>query len=130
MSKRLTVTEKWQDVWFQDLEPLPKLMFVYICDNCDCAGFWEINYRLAAYQTRIEQNSIETVMQQLSNSYLTDGKFVWLKNFMKHQGYLQLSPKHPVRQGCTKRIMERNSFGKQVVTFLKKNFEFEVLSNS
>jgi hypothetical protein len=42
MTRRFTETDKWQDEWFLSLPFEAKLLFLYLCDNCDCAGFWEV----------------------------------------------------------------------------------------
>lgn len=49
MAKRFTDTEKWKDEWFLELEPLMKLLWIYILDTCDYAGVWKVNFRLASY---------------------------------------------------------------------------------
>ena len=45
MSYRYTNTDKWSDVWFSGLKQIEMLLFIYLCDNCDIAGFAEINYK-------------------------------------------------------------------------------------
>lgn len=49
MAKRFTDTEKWKDEWFLELEPLMKLLWLYILDTCDHAGVWKVNFKLASY---------------------------------------------------------------------------------
>lgn len=49
MAKRLTATEKWIDPWFCGLEPQDKLFWVYLCDNCDHAGIWKVNWPLVKF---------------------------------------------------------------------------------
>lgn len=50
MAKRLTDTEKWKREWFYDLKPQAKLAWLYILDQCDHAGIWPRNFRLATEQ--------------------------------------------------------------------------------
>ena len=40
----------WNDPWYQDLSLVNKCFWKYICDNCDCAGVWKVNRRLAEFQ--------------------------------------------------------------------------------
>ena len=47
MGKRMTATEKWDKVWFMNLSPKLKCLWMYINDKCDQAGMWEVNYKLA-----------------------------------------------------------------------------------
>jgi hypothetical protein len=49
MAKRFTDTEKWKDEWFLELEPLMKILWLYILDSCDHAGVWKVNFKLASY---------------------------------------------------------------------------------
>lgn len=44
MAKRFTDTSIWKkQKWFRALNPIHKLLFLYIKDNCDHAGLWEID---------------------------------------------------------------------------------------
>lgn len=49
MAKRLTDTEKWKDPWFCELSPVYKLFWIYLCDNCDHAGIWDVNWPLVKF---------------------------------------------------------------------------------
>lgn len=49
MAKRFTDTNKWEDAWFMDLPSKYKLFWYYILDNCDHAGVWKVNFKLANF---------------------------------------------------------------------------------
>lgn len=48
--KRFTETGKWADPWFRKLDPMAKLLWWWVCDNCDNAGVIDIDIELAAFQ--------------------------------------------------------------------------------
>ena len=50
MAKRFTGTEKWSDPWFSNLSQSYKLLWLYLLDNCDHAGIWRVNKKLADFQ--------------------------------------------------------------------------------
>ncbi len=46
MANRLSDTEIWTKDWFLDLNSKQKLLVKFLFDNCDCAGFYKISWRL------------------------------------------------------------------------------------
>ena len=56
---RFTAAEKWGDGWFSNLKPLEKLIFLYLTDKCDNAGFYEINYRIDPFVIGITKEEYE-----------------------------------------------------------------------
>jgi len=99
MSKRFTVIEKWKDAWFQNLEPAEKLLFLYICDNCDCAGVWEINIKLAAFQIGAPPEELASTLKHLESRYIRHGEKLFVRNFLKHQGNLPFNLKNNAHKG-------------------------------
>lgn len=49
MAKRFTDTEKWKDPWFRKLSPNSKVLWFFLTENCDQAGFWKKDYELASF---------------------------------------------------------------------------------
>lgn len=49
MAKRFTATEKWIDPWFCSLPPAHKLFWLFILDNCDHSGIWQVNWPLVKF---------------------------------------------------------------------------------
>ena len=49
MKKIFTDADIWDKEWFLDLPVKLKILWKYLTDNCDQAGVWEVNYRLASF---------------------------------------------------------------------------------
>ena len=49
MAKRFVDTELWQKEWFQELSLKEKILVKYIFENCDCAGVWNGNFKMASF---------------------------------------------------------------------------------
>ena len=98
MANRLTSTEKYADSWFIDLESVEKLMFYYLIDHVDNAGFYEISIRHVQFHLGISKDEILGAIKGLSRGLLgaecevKNGDKIYLKNFLKHQKMLPLNP--------------------------------------
>lgn len=46
MAKRFTDTDKWRKPWFRSLNGRAKMVWIYLTDNCDHAGFWPAAFDL------------------------------------------------------------------------------------
>ena len=80
MSYRITSTEKWKDLWFSDLSPNAKLLFFYFVENCDNAGFFEVNKKFMLFYTGLNEEQL-----------MEAGTELWFKNFLKYQKKLPLN---------------------------------------
>ncbi|NMB81910.1 MAG: hypothetical protein GYA14_08835, partial [Ignavibacteria bacterium] len=65
MAYRFTNTDKWADSWFANLKPIEKLLFIYLYENCDIAGFIEINLKRWAVDIGAELKTIEGALKGL-----------------------------------------------------------------
>lgn len=86
MARRMTDTAKWDDDWFMNLSPVAKLLWLYLVDQCDHAGVWRVNRRLAAFQMGMEPNWDE-VLNELGDriAVLPGGEKWHLKKFVEYQ---------------------------------------------
>lgn len=108
MAKRFTETNKWDDEWFLGLTPIQKLVFQFLTDRCDNAGFMEVNPRFNSFRIGISESeylgAIEGLIRGLIRS--RDGKRIWIRKFLFHQKNLPLNLK--------------NNAHKQIVSILQK----------
>lgn len=88
----MTATEKWLDPWFCKLSIVDRLFWIYLCDNCDHAGIWQVNELLVKmYFPGYEVNPANFGDRI---KVLTDEKW-FLTKFAEFQ-YKQLNPKNKV----------------------------------
>lgn len=85
MPKRFTDTGKWQDEWFMDLPAKYKLFYLYLLDNCDHAGVWKVNLRLAEFHIG-EQIFAEEIHELFAGRVIEFKQGYWfLVKFIKFQ---------------------------------------------
>lgn len=113
MSKRFTDTDKWRKVWFRSLTPLEKCFWLYICDTCDHAGIWEVDFSLAEIFIG-EPLNISEIEEKFRKQYekLQGGKKWFIPSFVDFQ-YITLS--------------ETNRMHLSVINTLKKEGAFKPL---
>lgn len=107
MAYRYTDTDKWGDAWYSELKPLEKLLFNYLCDNCDIAGFIEILIKRWAIEIGDDKSRIEGALKGLERGliYSKTNDCLFIKNFLKHQKNLPLNPdKNMAHKGIIKRF--------------------------
>ena len=111
MSYIYTATNKWDDAWFSDLSNDAKILFYYISEKCNNAGFYEINKKIMLVQINMNEARSRECFTEIKKAYVmsADRKTVWLKNYIKHQRKLPLK--------------ENVSNHKQIINFLKMNLE-------
>lgn len=82
---RFTETLKWDDPWFRELAGVHKLVFLYVIDRCNNAGFWEVDEAAIVFHTKLDPKHIKGAFEALSRGLLGADGWVWVKNFLRHQ---------------------------------------------
>lgn len=107
MAYRYSNTDKWADAWFSELKPLEKLLFCYLYDNCDIAGFIELNTKRWANDIGTDKGTTERALKGLQRGLINaeTNDCIYVRTFLKHQKNLPLSPdKNPAHRGIYKRF--------------------------
>jgi len=104
MAYRFTSTDKWKDAWFTNLSQIEMLLFLYLCDNCDIAGFIDINYRQWAFDLRSNEAGIKGALKGLARGLVHSncGEVLYIRNFLKHQKNYPLNEKNMAHRGIIK----------------------------
>lgn len=106
MAYRFTDTEKWSDNWFSELSQIQMLLFIYLCDNCDIAGFIEVNYKRWASDLNSSKETIEAALVGLQRGLIfnENNDCIYIRNFLKHQKNYPLNEKNKAHLGILRRF--------------------------
>ncbi len=103
--KRFSETTKWDDPWFRGLKPPEKLLFLFLVDNCNNAGFYELDTGAVAFKTGMTESQIVLGIKGLGRGCLGADGWIWVRRFLRHQKNEELNPD--------------NNAHKQIIEFVK-----------
>lgn len=112
--RRMTETLKWRDQWFRGLTVPGKLLWQYMCDNCDCAGFWRVDVPLASFETGMKVADITAALMETSPGYDAKDGTVWLIRFLEIQKCLPLSESCPAHRPIIARLQAMADFSPNI----------------
>ena len=94
---RVTKPEKWKDTFFLNINPYDKLLFIYFYENCDDAGFIDLNFKKIIDETGISKDDVAIGIKNLERTFIPSGDCtkIWIKKFLLHQNRLPLDLKTP-----------------------------------
>lgn len=119
--KRFTDTDKWtKNKWFRLLNTDLKLFWLYLLDNCDFVGVWEVDLEFFSHNFGIQLTEAQ-ILQTFKKQILPikDGRKWWIIDFCNfqygelkieniknkpHQRYIQELKKHRLWIDYTKTI--------------------------
>ncbi len=90
MSKQRIVKDNfWTDPYIEDLDPIEKLMFLYLLTNplCNILGIYEIRIKRIAYETGIDKDMVDKVFDRFvkDKKLIRVNDWVIITNFAKNQ---------------------------------------------
>ena len=89
---RFTEIGKWDDAWFRALKPSEKLLFLFLIENCNNAGFYEIDRDAIAFKTGLSDAEIDGALVGLARGIVGASGWLWVRRFLKHQKNTELNP--------------------------------------
>lgn len=129
MAKRFTDTNKWEDKRFREMEPVEKLLYLYILDHCDIAGFWEIDLELASFKIGVKASRLGKALESLGDRFACNSKTLWVKNFLKHQKNANLNLNNKTHLGIIRRMANNKCLAKQALEYIGKPELLKILDD-
>ena len=107
MSKRFTDTEKWKKPFIRNLSAPYKLLWLYICDDCDHAGIWQVDIEVAQIRVGEKLDEIKALKFFGDKVIPIDGGSKWfIPAFIEFQYPSGLSENNKAHTGIIK-ILEK-----------------------
>jgi hypothetical protein len=103
MSKRFTDTGKWSKFWFRKLSPKMKCVWLFLCDQCDHAGIWEIDLESFEYFVGEPVTIAEMLCEFGDRIEIKNDEKMFIRSFIDFQ-YGELNPENRVHQSVINRI--------------------------
>ncbi len=107
MAKRFTDTEKWKKPFIRGLQAPYKLLWLYICDDCDHAGIWQVDIEVAEIRVGEKLNEKKALEFFGDKVIPIDGGSKWfIPSFVEFQYPSGLSANNKAHVGIIK-ILEK-----------------------
>ena len=85
--QRYINTKIWSDSWVSELDPIEKLLFLYILTNerTNIAGIYELPIKIMSIETGIEKQMIENILNRFKKDQRVEFLNGWIiiANFVK-----------------------------------------------
>ena len=86
IAKRFTDSEKWNKQWIRELPPNMKLFWFYLLDNCDHAGIYNVDIKLANFQIGVRGLTEEKILETFNRKILPFKSGKWfIPKFIEFQ---------------------------------------------
>ena len=101
MAKRYTHTDKFGADWFIILSKHGKLLYYYLNDICDHAGFYKVGFKHIEMYLELSQQEAEQALKELEDKIVwSDDKImIWLKDFLEDQANIPLNKYNNAHKG-------------------------------
>jgi hypothetical protein len=106
MAKRYSHTEKYVADWFLKLSKNGKLLYYYLIENCDHAGFYSIGLVHISMCIDLNPHDVEYSLNELEDKIVwsDDKTMIWIRDFLQDQANIPLNKYNNAHKGAISRI--------------------------
>lgn len=107
MARRFTDTEKWKKPFIRGLQGAYKLLWLYICDDCDHAGIWQVDMDVAKIRIG-EDIDVNNALVSFGDKVISfdNGTKWFIPSFLEFQYPSGLNPENNAHSGVI-RLLEK-----------------------
>jgi hypothetical protein len=107
MAKRFTDTDKWKQAFLRGLKAPYKLLWLYLQDDCNHAGIWDVDIEVAQVRTGEKKLTIEGALQEFDGAITVfdNGQKWFIPDFIEFQ-YGELNPENRAHNSVIKLLLK------------------------
>jgi hypothetical protein len=103
MANRYTDTAKWDKAWFRKLTPELKCAWLFLCDKCDHAGFWDVDEDALKHYVGVPISLTKLIENFPDRIEVVGPDKILLTKFVEFQ-YKHLNPANRVHKSVIERL--------------------------
>lgn len=130
MAKRFTDTDKWKKPFVRGLQGTYKLLWFYICDDCDHAGIWQVDLEVTRLRVGPDVD-LDLAIEYFGKKIVVfDGGAKWfIPSFLDFQYPSGLSLNNKAHGGVIK-ILEKYDLLHHIIKPLKRTLQGSKVTES
>lgn len=110
MAKRFTDNEKWKKRFFRELPMEYKLLWIYILDDCNHAGVWDVDLEVAGLRIGYNHFDKDSLADIFNEQVVVIAEYKWfIPDFITFQ-YGKLNPSSRVHQSVIQILEKYNLY--------------------
>jgi len=102
MSSVFSAAEKWDEPWYGELSIGAKVLYDYLYDTADIAGFKPQNFPIWSAYTGLTESEIEKALEELKEVVIIENDLAWLKDHLKFNHNTNIKAKNNAREKIRK----------------------------
>ena len=102
MSSVFSASKKWEENWHEKLSIEAKVLYDYLYDTADIAGFKPQNFPIWSAYTGLTESEIESALEELKEVVIIENDLAWLKDHLKFNHNENINAKNNAREKIRK----------------------------
>jgi hypothetical protein len=109
VSSVFSAAEKWDEPWYGILSIEAKVLYDYLYDTADNAGFKPQNFHIWSAYTGLTESEIESALEELKEVVIIENDLAWLKDHLKFNRNVDINTQNPAKAKVRKTFEENEN---------------------
>tara|TARA_Y100000590_G_scaffold188339_2_gene214669 strand:+ start:15646 stop:16242 length:597 start_codon:yes stop_codon:yes gene_type:complete len=129
MSSVFSAADKWEEPWHSKLSKRSKLLYDYLYDTADNAGFKGVNFSVWSGYTGLSETEIKSSLDELKEVVIIENDVAWLKDHIRYNRNEHINAKtNPMEKVRKAFLVNRNH--KKAFALFSSLVDSDLLSSS